>query len=126
MKLALEYVTGRKIKSFELNYDEPVEGENASFSANNIIFLDEYLKITSEQVSDSSKLFQTFFGNPIGHVTMEEIDAVYPELKDLDYHCWIVNYNFDDTKVALIKDMGNSWWHWDGTLLEKREVKVDA
>ena len=47
-------------------------------------------------------------------------------LLHIDYHNWLVEYKADPTKLALIVDIGNGHWYWDGVLLEKWEVKIDA
>lgn len=71
-------------------------------------------------LDDTSEEFNKLFGEPLGHVGEETISLKYPQISKLDYHCWVVNYKLDNTKVALIRDCGNGKWSWDGTLLNKK------
>jgi len=79
-----------------------------------------------KEYNEDEKDFQETFGNPLGHIGDDKTNKKYPQLKHLDYHNWLVEYKADPTKLALIVDIGNGHWYWDGVLLEKWEVKIDA
>ena len=71
-------------------------------------------------LNEKSDKFKRLFGTPLGHVGENAIDLAYPELSKLDYHCWVVTYKPDNSKVTVIRDCGNGVWSWDGEILNKK------
>ena len=43
---------------------------------------------------------------------------------NLKYSVWLFNLTNDDEHYAVVTDVGNGWWHWDGTIVAKKDVVI--
>ena len=43
---------------------------------------------------------------------------------DINDHVWLWNLTNDDKHYAVVVDIGNCWWHWDGTIVAKKNVII--
>ena len=50
-------------------------------------------------------------------------NLIQPEY-NLKYNVWLFNLTNDDEHYAVVTDVGNGWWHWDGTIVAKKDVTI--
>lgn len=50
-------------------------------------------------------------------------NLIQPEY-NLKYNVWLFNLTNDNEHYAVVTDVGNCWWHWDGTIVAKKDVII--
>ena len=77
--------------------------------------------ITVEQfhsIEEDAELFEKYFGSIVA-------PAYATNLADqLGYRQWFCKYLPDDNYYAIINDLGNGWWNWEGWIIEKNTIKI--
>ena len=43
---------------------------------------------------------------------------------DINDHVWLFHLKSDSKHYAVLVDVGNGWFYWDGSIIAKDEVKV--